>query len=110
MLDISVVTAPVKDILGNIEGGVGIVEDVTERAEMIRQLNDHRNHLAELVEERSRELNFAKRAAEDASKSKSLFISNMSHELRTPLHQISGVARLLRRDSLSDKQIQRMDR
>ena len=50
----------------------------------------------------------ARRAAEDASASKSAFLANMSHELRTPLNAILGYCELLReelgerRDPLAD--------
>jgi signal transduction histidine kinase/CheY-like chemotaxis protein len=47
-----------------------------------------------------RELEEAKAAAENANRSKSVFISQMSHELRTPLNGILGFAQLLRRDPL----------
>lgn len=44
-----------------------------------------------------------KRAAEDASKAKSLFLANMSHEIRTPLTAIIGYGETLLR---SDQSIQ----
>ncbi|MBO9472581.1 PAS domain S-box protein [Shimia sp. R10_1] len=48
--------------------------------------------------ERVDALKEAKRAAEEASLSKSAFLANMSHEIRTPLNAIVGVA-----DALLDK-------
>ena len=59
-------------------------------AELLR----HRDHLAELVTERTAELLAAKNAAEQAYRTKSEFLANMSHELRTPLHAILSFARL----------------
>ena len=41
----------------------------------------------------------ARRAAEKASRAKSLFLANMSHELRTPLNAILGFSQLLGRSS-----------
>ena len=42
-----------------------------------------------------RDLEIAKTAAENASASKSQFLSHMSHELRTPLNSIIGVSELI---------------
>jgi PAS domain S-box-containing protein len=54
--------------------------------------------------ERTQALKQAKRAAEEASLSKSAFLANMSHEIRTPLNAIVGVAdALLDRPGLSEE-------
>ncbi|OHC65051.1 MAG: hypothetical protein A3H93_01480 [Rhodocyclales bacterium RIFCSPLOWO2_02_FULL_63_24] len=58
------------------------------------ELMRHRDHLAELVAERTADLLAAKNAAERAYRIKSDFLANMSHELRTPLHAILSFARL----------------
>jgi signal transduction histidine kinase len=46
--------------------------------------------------ERSRDLELARAAADDANRAKSVFLANMSHELRTPLNAIIGFSEILR--------------
>lgn len=53
-----------------------------------RELKRTNETLEQRVVERTRELEEAKRRAEDASEAKSEFLRNMSHEFRTPLHAI----------------------
>ncbi len=47
----------------------------------------------------------AKDASEQASRTKSEFVANMSHEIRTPMNAIIGLLALLRKTSLTEKQI-----
>jgi signal transduction histidine kinase/ligand-binding sensor domain-containing protein/CheY-like chemotaxis protein len=76
-----------------------------ERQEEIIIQNDelerHRNHLENLVEERTSELVKAKIKAEDADRLKSSFLANMSHEIRTPMNAIYGFSGLLADDELT---------
>lgn len=60
------------------------------------ELQEHRDHLEELVHERTRELAAARDAAEGASRAKSAFLANMGHELLTPMNQIMGQTYLLK--------------
>ena len=62
------------------------------------------NSLEQKVEERTRQLANAKRAAEqsralaeEANESKSDFLANVSHELRTPLTSVIGFAKIIRK-------------
>ncbi|MGL1891831.1 MAG: ATP-binding protein [Spirochaetaceae bacterium] len=50
------------------------------------------------------QLEYAKKIAEDATKSKSDFLANMSHEIRTPMNAIIGLDRLLAKTELNEKQ------
>jgi CheY-like chemotaxis protein len=56
------------------------------------------------VEERTTELQGARQVAEDANRSKSVFLSRMSHELRTPLNAVLGFAQVLELEPLEPRQ------
>lgn len=79
---------------------------VQEEAEEARR----RNRELELrVEERTAEIDEARRLAEEASGAKSLFLANMSHEIRTPLNGILGMLTLLEKTAEGSEQKQYID-
>ncbi|HET9231559.1 MAG TPA: ATP-binding protein [Vitreimonas sp.] len=71
--------------------------DLSNRLSLaMTELERERAHLEDRVLERTRDLEEARRAAEEASEAKTRFIANMSHELRTPLNAIIGYSEIMR--------------
>ncbi|MGQ0455823.1 MAG: response regulator [Hyphomicrobium sp.] len=58
---------------------------------------------------RTTQLDGAVQKAAAASSAKSQFLANMSHEIRTPMNGILGMAELLRRTTLGEKQRQQVN-
>ncbi|MFP5221126.1 MAG: PAS domain S-box protein [Acidobacteriota bacterium] len=75
----NVSVGPLRGLSGELTGAVSVITDVTELLE-------------------------AKRAAEEASKTKSRFLANVSHEIRSPMNAIMGLTELTLRTPLDTRQ------
>ena len=78
--------------------------DITDRKRAEEELQQYHSHLEELVKTRTEALSIAKEQAEAANQAKSEFLAMMSHEIRTPMNGILGMAYLILRTDLTDKQ------
>jgi PAS domain S-box-containing protein len=80
--------AKVFDNTGNTIGFIGVIRDVTQRKQVESELLQHRDHLEELVANRTAELSNLNRELE-------AFSYSVSHDLRAPLRAINGFSTLL---------------
>jgi signal transduction histidine kinase/CheY-like chemotaxis protein/PAS domain-containing protein len=72
---------------------------------LLEELTANLMHELDALEDRRRRVE-----AESASKAKANFLANMSHEIRTPLNAITGMAHLIRRDGLTPRQSDKLDK
>ncbi|MBK1653294.1 hypothetical protein CKO29_01040 [Allochromatium vinosum] len=97
---IQVVKTPIRDSAGTLIGVLGIGRDITALKLTEQELQNHRDHLEDLVAERTAELMAAREQAEAANQAKSVFLATMSHEIRTPMNAVLGFCNLLYRRRL----------
>jgi PAS domain S-box-containing protein len=105
--------ARVASAVVNISGRAmicGVWQDMTEEKKIAAELEQHRQNLEQLVDERTAQLASAKDAAEQANRAKSTFLANMSHEIRTPMNAIIGLTHLAKQQSKSGEQRERLDK
>src|SRR5690606_16057020 len=69
---------------------MGIVQDITERKLAEQELVTYRDHLEQLVQQRTAQL-------EDINQDLEAFAYSISHDLRAPLRHINGFSNILRK-------------
>lgn len=89
----------------------GMLTDTHEQTLLRRDIEEQRQHLEAMVEERTTRLETAlaeaqrqREQAERANESKSIFLAHMSHEIRTPLNGVLGLNELALQEATSTQQ------
>ena len=101
---------PILDVSGEPRFLLGISRDITEQKRAEEELRRHREHLEEMILERTAQLVVAKEQADAANQAKSDFLANMSHEIRTPMNAILGMAYLALQSGLDAQQLHYVQR
>lgn len=111
-VQLRVFSAAVRDERGRAVGTIGVLEDVTDYNRAIVESERYRDHLEELVRDRTTELSRANEDLQRATDAKDTFLASMSHELRTPLNSIIGFTQILLQGlagPLNDEQARQME-
>ncbi|CAD6873862.1 Multidomain signal transduction protein including CheB-like methylesterase, CheR-like methyltransferase and BaeS-like histidine kinase [Methylomonas fluvii] len=102
--DVAVDLVSVKNAEQKVMYRAATVQDISVRKKQEMELLQYRDHLQNLVEQRTEQLNQALQRAEHLTQVKSSFVANMSHEIRTPMNAVLGFCYLLEQHALNEEE------
>jgi signal transduction histidine kinase/DNA-binding response OmpR family regulator len=95
----------------NTQGLANLLEEIKYSSDSIKidkfkKMLKEKNHteIYSLISDMINELQESKKMADEANKTKSLFLSNVSHEIRTPINGIVGFTKILSSTKLDSEQ------
>ena len=100
---------PRYDSKGEFIGYISYCLDISERKQAEQALLEFTEELEGKIVERTKDLENARREAEQANRAKSTFLATMSHEIRTPMNGVIGMVDVLQQTSLEANQREMVD-
>ncbi len=94
-IDVSISSALIYDLAGNLTGRMAIVADITGRKQAEAEILRLNASLEQRVADRTRELEAANAQLRELDLLKSKFVSDVSHELRGPVNNLGLYLNLL---------------
>jgi len=93
---------PIRDEQGEVYRIAGVASDITTRVEAEQELQRYRDHLEQLVAERTAELQASNRELES-------FNYSLAHDLRTPLRAVTSFGQILSQEAGSKLSLEELD-
>ena len=100
-INVQVDVVSVKNTEQKVLYRVATIQNINRRKQQELEIFNHRQHLEQLVDERTQDLEAAKETSERLAHVKSIFLSNMSHEICTPMNAVLGFCYLLQQQELN---------